>query len=97
MFRPPRFQVNHKGLLFQLERRLDANRGLETTSTKSGRSVCACKGGLRRRKIAATPVTADAKIKKIVLTDPSEPSAFLPPSRFDEIGFPIFGVGAHPQ
>jgi len=34
--RPPRFLVNRKELLFQLERRLDANRWLEATSTKSG-------------------------------------------------------------
>jgi len=33
---PPRFLVNYKGLLLQLERRLDDNRWLEATSTKSG-------------------------------------------------------------
>jgi len=42
-------------------------------------------------------MTADVKIKKIVSTSPSERNGFLPPSRLDEIGFPIFGVGAHPQ
>ena len=34
--RPPRFLVNHKELLFRLERRSDANRWLEATSIKSG-------------------------------------------------------------
>jgi hypothetical protein len=34
--RPPRFLVNHKVLLFRLERRSDANRWLEATSIKSG-------------------------------------------------------------
>ena len=34
--RPPRFLVNHKEVLFRLERRLDADRWQEPTSTKSG-------------------------------------------------------------
>jgi hypothetical protein len=50
-----------------------------------------------RRKIAVIPVTADAKIKRIVSISPSEPSGFLAPSRFDKIGFLDFGFGGHPQ
>ena len=92
--RPPRFLVNHKELLFQLERRVGRQSLAGGDLDQVGRSVCARKGGFRRRKIAVIPVTADAKIKKIVSTSPSEPSGFLPPSRFDEIGFPNFRVGA---
>ena len=43
--RPPRFLVNRKELLFQLERRLDANRWLESTSTKSGDAIVHLRAG----------------------------------------------------
>ena len=59
--RPPRFLVNHKELLFQLERRLDANRWPEATSIKSGDPFVHVRAGSGDEMISVITETVDQK------------------------------------
>lgn len=53
--RPPRFLVNHKELLFQLERRLDADRWLAATPTKSGDPFVHVRAGSGDESVRSSP------------------------------------------